>query len=296
MQYEVDESAPVEQVGPRRRSLSAILQRAIAEPLLKIQAESRAYSNSPEGQRPDGKVMIVLLTSAVCLALQQYVSLPAVLRPLVTLLAQVPSLEHLDASWDRVSEAATTPFGRWFHWSLVRVLTYFVLPSLVVRLVLREPVRNYGVKLRGAFAGLWLYSGMLIFMLPLVFLMSFDAHFQHQYPFYPLPRDDSFWPQFWAWELMYWCQFFALEFFFRGFMLHGLKHRFGAYAIFVMMVPYCMIHFGKPVQETFASIIAGIVLGFMSLKTRSIWMGAALHVSVALSMDLASLWQKGYFG
>jgi hypothetical protein len=33
----------------------------------------------------------------------------------------------------------------------------------------------------------------------------------------------------------------------------------------------------------------------MSLKTRSIWMGAALHVSVALSMDFASLWRKGFF-
>ena len=32
-----------------------------------------------------------------------------------------------------------------------------------------------------------------------------------------------------------------------------------------------------------------------SLKTRSIWMGAVLHVSVALSMDFASLWRKGYF-
>ena len=38
---------------------------------------------------------------------------------------------------------------------------------------------------------------------------------------------------------------------------------------------------------------AGIILGFMSLKTRSIWLGAAVHVAVALSMDLLALSQKG---
>ena len=73
----------------------------------------------------------------------------------------------------------------------------------------------------------------------------------------------------------------------------GLRHRFGFYAIFAMMVPYCMIHFGKPMPETFAAIIAGIVLGFMSLKTRSIWLGAAIHVAVALGMDFLSLWHNG---
>jgi membrane protease YdiL (CAAX protease family) len=63
-----------------------------------------------------------------------------------------------------------------------------------------------------------------------------------------------------------------------------------------MMVPYCMIHFTKPLPECCASIVAGLALGFMSLKTRSIWLGAALHISVALSMDFTSLWRQGYFG
>jgi membrane protease YdiL (CAAX protease family) len=95
------------------------------------------------------------------------------------------------------------------------------------------------------------------------------------------------------WEAAYICQFFALEFFFRGFMLHGLRHRLGFYAIFVMMVPYCMIHFQKPMPETFGAIAAGAVLGLMSLKTRSIWLGACLHVAVALSMDFLALWHRG---
>ena len=95
--------------------------------------------------------------------------------------------------------------------------------------------------------------------------------------------------------MLYATQFLSLEFFFRGFMVHGLRRRIGSAAIPVMMVPYCMIHFEKPLPETLAAIIAGLVLGFMSLRTRSIILGAAIHVSVALSMDFTSLWRKGFF-
>ena len=38
--------------------------------------------------------------------------------------------------------------------------------------------------------------------------------------------------------------------------------------------------------------IAGIVLGTLALRTRSIWLGVFIHVSVALSMDVAAIWQK----
>ena len=78
-------------------------------------------------------------------------------------------------------------------------------------------------------------------------------------------------------------------------MLHGIKKRFGFYSIWIMMIPYMMIHFQKPMPETIGAIFAGIILGTLSLKSRSIWLGVAIHYSVAITMDLAALWQKGYF-
>jgi len=56
-------------------------------------------------------------------------------------------------------------------------------------------------------------------------------------------------------------------------------------------VPYCMIHYGKPFAETMGAIVAGIVLGTLAMKTRSIWSGFLIHVSVAISMDVAALMQ-----
>jgi membrane protease YdiL (CAAX protease family) len=52
-----------------------------------------------------------------------------------------------------------------------------------------------------------------------------------------------------------------------------------------------MIHFGKPFLETLAAVLAGIVLGTLALRTRSIWSGFLIHVSVAISMDVAALLQ-----
>ena len=159
----------------------------------------------------------------------------------------------------------------------------------------RERLADYGFKLRGAFAYGWLYVLFFAVVGPLVLLVSRSEEFQRTYPFYRVPSGVPLWPEFWRWELLYAMQFVALEFFFRGFMVHGLRRRLGSFAIPVMMVPYCMIHFGKPMPETFAAIIAGLVLGFMSLRHAVDCPGAAIHISVALSMDFTSLWRQGYF-
>ena len=66
----------------------------------------------------------------------------------------------------------------------------------------------------------------------------------------------------------------------------------GSTAIFAMCVPYCMIHYGKPYLETCGAIIAGIALGSLSMRTKSIYSGFLVHVTVALLMDFLALAQK----
>src|SRR5204862_1734080 len=63
-------------------------------------------------------------------------------------------------------------------------------------------------------------------------------------------------------------------------------------AIFSMVVPYCMIHFGKPYLEVCSAIIAGVVLGSLSIQTRSIWAGVLVHVTVAILNDVLALDRK----
>jgi membrane protease YdiL (CAAX protease family) len=150
-----------------------------------------------------------------------------------------------------------------------------------------ERLRDYGWSTKGFTKHLRLYLGLYLAVLPLVVLMSRTTDFQRIYPFYRLANRSTF--DFVAWELMYAAQFVSLEFFFRGFMLFATKGALGVYAIFPMVVPYCMIHYGKTFAECNAAIVAGVVLGTIALRTRSIWGGIFVHIAVALTMDVLTV-------
>lgn len=174
------------------------------------------------------------------------------------------------------------------YWALWRVLGYFILPVVVLKLMgLR--VRDHGLSTQGFREHAWIYGFFYSIVLVAVVIVSFFGDFSTYYPFYKLANRS--WFDFAIWELLYAAQFFSLEFFFRGFWLTACRSMFGSGAIFAMVVPYCMIHYGKPVAEAYAAILAGVVLGTLAMKTRSIWSGFLIHVSVAISMDVAALLQ-----
>ena len=77
------------------------------------------------------------------------------------------------------------------------------------------------------------------------------------------------------------------EFFFRGYMLFGLEERFGKYSVLIQMIPFTILHHGKPFAESLGAILAGILLGVIALETRSFIYGALLHWLVAVSMDVS---------
>ncbi|MFI5148738.1 MAG: type II CAAX prenyl endopeptidase Rce1 family protein [Bacteroidia bacterium] len=180
-------------------------------------------------------------------------------------------------------------------WASLIIFFYLLIPAFVIRFGFRENLNLYGFRLQGAFKDIKLYGLMLVIMIPLVLFFSGTQSFQARYPFYQPGYKEELFPDFVIWELLYFLQFISLEFFFRGFILHGLRKRFGFYSIFVMTIPYCLIHFGKPFPETVSAILAGIILGFLSLKSKSVYLGIAIHYSVALTMDLCALGHKGYW-
>jgi membrane protease YdiL (CAAX protease family) len=281
---------------PRLRTPFARWRHAFfVEPLRRADDEMRAYLASDVSRRLDRKTLALLLCTALLLTCQYYFSRHEEVHRLADLLGRLGLANAGDALHAYLYRLAASSIDYWTWWALSCFCCYFVAPALIIRLGFRERLADYGFKLRGAFADWWVYLILFAFVGPLVLLMSCDPQFQTHYPFYPHPRGEPLWPNLWRWELVYSLQFVGVEFLFRGFLLHGLRRRFGAYCIPLMMVPYCMIHFGKPLPETLASIVAGLGLGFLSLKNRSIVLGVAIHLSVALSMDFASLWQKGFF-
>lgn len=184
-------------------------------------------------------------------------------------------------------------FDGLFRWSLVTIAGYTVLPLLVIRFVLKEPLSNFGAKLRGVGRYWKTFALLYAISVPFILFASTRPAFIEQYPFYKLDPGESWWPYLVLWWVLYALQFVALEFFFRGFMVDALKRRIGIAAVFVMVVPYVMIHFAKPPLEAMSAAFGGTALGFLSIKTGSFWWGAALHITIAATMDVLSLAQQG---
>jgi membrane protease YdiL (CAAX protease family) len=175
-----------------------------------------------------------------------------------------------------------------FVWWAVTRIGGYVTPFLVWKIAFRkDSILDLGLRSRGFFDHAWIYGLFLAVVLPAMLVVSSQPDFGSYYPFYKQAHRS--WFDFLTWEAMYFAQFFALEMFFRGFWLGVLRRTFGSGAIFAMAVPYCMIHFGKPYLEAVGAIIAGIALGSLSMRTKSIYQGFLVHITVAALMDWLSL-------
>jgi uncharacterized protein len=177
-------------------------------------------------------------------------------------------------------------------WSTFCFVCFFVVPVLYVRFVpARERLVDYGLGVKNALVHWRVYVVMLVLALPLVARASSQTSFTIYYPLYKLAGRSLF--DFVVWEALYLLQFVAVEFFFRGFLVQAFRARFGVYAVLVPVVPYCMLHFSKPLPEVLGAVVAALLLGALALVTRTIWLGVALHMSVAIVMDVLALGQRG---
>lgn len=256
-----------------------------------FEALDRFQDLPPSGVRsPTFKAVFALVTSAVLLTLMNFLVLSGDLQSrFARLLLHAASALPESPLRDHLLNLA--PLYRHIVWSCGCVAFYFVIPGLFVRAVFREPLTAYGLSPRGFVHHLPKYVVLFVPVAVAVVIVSDTPAFQATYPFYHNPS--GLWDLF-VWEFFYCLQFFALEFFFRGYLVHAMKERLGSLAVFAMVVPYCMIHFQKPMAEALAAILAGTVLGVLSLRTNTIWGGVAIHSAVAVLMDVASLIQRGW--
>jgi membrane protease YdiL (CAAX protease family) len=165
------------------------------------------------------------------------------------------------------------------------------MPFLCIRFVLGGRLADYGVRFVKEPKVWLLYAALVLVVVPFAYVASTTDAFLRTYPKYPAAGDS--WTQLISWELAYAFQFVMLEFFFRGFLVFSLARYLGPLAIFVMVVPYAMIHFSKPLLECIGSVFAGVVLGGIALRTGSIFGGVVVHCTVAWAMDLFAISHSG---
>jgi CAAX protease family protein len=221
------------------------------------------------GLRTADSAFVVLLYTALSLVLYEYVLRGGMYRKVF------PNVTH--------------PLGPFAWWVGGIVVLWIVIPLLIGRR-LGFSLPALGLSFGTLRRWLWVFGALYLAMLIGLLWASRQPSFLQTYPLLRV-RDPAQWT--WTVLLVYWTlyiiQFVGVEVFFRGFMIFTLHPRFGNAAIAVMVIPYTTIHFGKPMAESLGAIVAGVVLGWLALRARSIWGGVALHVAIAMTMDCLAM-------
>ena len=220
-------------------------------------------------------VAVICSVAAACLGLVQFVGSDSSFAYWVAAVPNDPYAFLRYRAW-------------WIAWTDIG---FFVVPFLVMACWGGGRLRDCHLSLRGYFRHFWIYAAIYAAMFPIVYFVSWQGAFLQFYPMYP--QAGRSWTDLLIWEGLYAGQFIAVEFFFRGFLVGGLGRHLGPAAIPVAVIPYMMLHFGKPWPEAYGALFAGFALGALVWKTRSIWGGVSIHCAVALTMDYLALSHKG---
>ena len=174
---------------------------------------------------------------------------------------------------------------------LIRPVLQFLIPLLFIIYPLKMKIGDFGTKLGDWRKGLFWTSISCAVMTAIIVPISQNPAFAKYYGNIPMIADS--WVYFGVFASSYFFYMIGWEFIGRGYMLFGLEKEWGTTgAIFVQAIPFVMLHIGKPIPETLASIIASVFLGLLALRTRSFWWGVFLHTYAIVLMYFIVLVSK----
>ncbi len=191
-----------------------------------------------------------------------------------------------DFYWDHVSAGVDTDrreLGAWAWWFGWQGITGFILPALILLVGFKRRPAEVGLGLGDWRLALGIALAYLPFAIVGTWILSDGAGFQQQYPH--LPEAARSWRTFLLYELLFVLYWVGWEYLWRGFVLFGTAPALGAGAIVVQMVPFALLHVGKPAAETYLSILGGLALGALVWRCRSFWVAVPIHAFQMLAID-----------
>lgn len=151
------------------------------------------------------------------------------------------------------------------------VFYYMVLPVLVILFLLKDNPLQYGFGLGNYMVWLKYVVVTIIVSVPLLLVAS---RFSQVYKYYGKGLDYYEFITLTVPTLLAW------EYLLRGFLLFGLKERFDKASIIIQMVPFVLLHFGKPEIETLSCIITGLWFGWIAYRGKSFWPAFIIHIFI----------------
>lgn len=188
----------------------------------------------------------------------------------------------------RIWDTSDDKFYSQLYWFSADGFLMLIIPLILIPVVLKGRPSDYGFRLGDVKFGLKSSALFIAAMLPVIWIASGSESFARAYPQGgPYVRENI--SVLLYYELFVGFYMLAWEFFWRGYMLFGLKEKFGYYAIFIQMIPFFILHRGKPEIETFASIFAGLILGAQAWRANSFIYCFTVHWVIMIFVDVISV-------
>jgi len=149
---------------------------------------------------------------------------------------------------------------------------YGLLPLAVILVVLRKNPLKFGLGLGSP--RVWGFYVVVICLIAaaILYASSFSPALQNYY------REPDF-----SFAYLFFTACLSLgasEFLYRGFLLFGLREKFKEGSILLQMIPFALLHLGKPELETVSTIFTGLLFGYVAYRGKSYWPAFLIHLFI----------------
>lgn len=189
-------------------------------------------------------------------------------------------LTFLSARVNYVSENSV-PF--YLLSSVMSAVFMIAIPLFIIKFHLKKPFGAYGFKIpENKKESISIVVFAIIISSILLYVLSRTFEFQN---YYRLKGALNIW--FLIEVVISFFYFFSEEFFFRGFFLFKVLEDFGEkYSLVLTNLVFALLHIGKPGPEVIFSFFYGLLLGLISMRTKSFLPSAIIHFFIALILNL----------
>lgn len=159
----------------------------------------------------------------------------------------------------------------------------FIVPVLVIRLIFKKDLKKFGLRTPHDLKAASKYTASVIILF--IPVMLFLSHFNSFQEFYSssgtaLTTKTAF---FLLSSIIY---FISEEFLFRGFLLYSVYEKLGENSVWITSLFFALFHFGKLPLEIIFSFVLGLILGHITLKTKSFLPAFVVHFILATCLNL----------
>lgn len=192
--------------------------------------------------------------------------------------------------FEKTFQCNNLEYWKIIYHNFMAFVLFFVLGIIFTKTILKTKPNENGLKFSNKKFG-FITIGIATLIVPLVALSTLlDKGMTNTYPMINFSLYT--WWQIALYFLSYIAYYIGWEYLFRGILLTNTKDKvgiLGAILITTMissLIHTCIADFGKPMIETLSAIPAGLIFGYITHKTDSIYYSLYIHALIGILTDI----------